>query len=117
MKKLLILAAILALSVALVACGGNNNPPSNNGGQGGDHTHNFTEWELTQRPTCTEDGAKVRYCACGEQQSASVISLGHTPAEAAEEDRIEPTYEQDGSYKVKLTWDGAETGTVELIAQ
>ena len=71
MKKLLAFSAIFIFALALAACGKNNNPPS-------DHTHNFTEWEITLRPTCTETGEKVRYCSCGEQQSASVLSLGHT---------------------------------------
>ncbi len=80
MKKLLALSVIFILVLALASCGGKDNPPSSGGGQNETpaHTHNFTEWELTQRPTCTENGEKVRYCACGEQQSASVLSLGHT---------------------------------------
>jgi hypothetical protein len=41
----------------------------------------------------------VRYCSCGEKQSEIVVSLGHTPADAVIEDKIEATYEADGSYK------------------
>ncbi len=80
MKRLLALFVIFILALTLASCGGNDNPPSNDGEQNEtpEHTHNFTEWELTLRPTCTENGEKERYCSCGEKQSASVLSLGHT---------------------------------------
>ena len=33
---------------------------------GESHTHEFGEWDVTKKPTCSEKGTKVRYCACGE---------------------------------------------------
>ena len=80
MKNLLALIVCALLAFTLASCADNNNPPVDNGGQNGttEHIHYFTEWEMTLRPTCTENGEKVRYCACGESQTASVLSNGHT---------------------------------------
>ena len=98
MKKILF-AFVLLLAIVLVfaSCGGEDKPSGNDTPV---HTHEFAEWDLTKKPTCTEDGIKVRYCSCGEKQSEVVVSLGHTPAEAVVEDRVEPTYEKDGSYNL-----------------
>ncbi len=81
MKKLLALFVLaLALTVTLASCDGTNTTPNNAGNQNETpvHTHSFAEWEVTARPTCTEDGTKVRYCSCGEHQSETILSLGHT---------------------------------------
>lgn len=51
-------------------------------------------------PTCTEDGYTAYTCAhCGDSFTADYITApGHTPADAVEENRVESTYEQAGSY-------------------
>ena len=101
MKKILLICTLLlAIVLSFAACGGNNNPPSNNEGSNNEtpHTHSFSEWDVTVKPTCTENGTKVRYCSCGEKQSEIAASIGHTPADAVIEDKIEATYEADGSY-------------------
>jgi len=98
MKKILFAFALLLVTVlTFESCGGGDKPSGNDAPV---HTHSFAEWDLTKKPTCTEDGLKVRYCSCGEKQSEVVVSLGHTPAEAVVEDRVEPTYEEDGSYNL-----------------
>ena len=61
------------------------------------HTHEYGEWDITQKVTCTEDGLKVRYCSCGEKQSEVVLALGHVPAEPVEEKRVEATCTTNGS--------------------
>ena len=43
-----------------------------------EHTHTFVEWDVTKNPTCTENGEKLRYCDCGEEQSESIPTLNHT---------------------------------------
>ena len=97
MKKILLICMLLfAIVLSFAACGENDNPPSNNETP---HTHSFGEWEVTVKPTCTKDGTKVRYCSCGEKQTEVVVSLGHSPAEAVIEDKVDATYEADGSYK------------------
>ena len=86
-KTLLICMLLLAITFSPAACGNDAT-----------HTHSFGEWEVTIKPTCTENGTKVRYCLCGEKQTEIVISLGHTPADAVIEDKVDATYESDGSY-------------------
>lgn len=102
MKKApIICMLLLAIVLLFAACGGNDNPLSNNEGNNNEapvHTHSFSEWDTTVNPTCTEDGTKVRYCSCGEKQSETVVMLGHTPADAVIEDKVDATYEANGSY-------------------
>lgn len=101
MKKILLICTLLlAIVLSFAACGGNNNPPSNEGNDNETpaHTHSFGEWDVNVKPTCTENGTKVRYCSCGEKQSETVAMLGHTPADAVIEDKIDATCEADGSY-------------------
>ena len=83
MKKFLVLTlVVLALICALASCGGqeivstttttqqvNPEPPV--------HTHNFGEWEILTTPTCTQDGEKVRDCACGEMQKRKIEATRH----------------------------------------
>ena len=72
MKKLLTFITLtLALICLLASCGG----------QKDEHTHDFGEWKVTKAPTCTEEGAEVRYCDCGEKQTEVVVALGHTFAD------------------------------------
>ena len=104
MKKILVLTlVVVALVITLASCGGQEivntttttqqikpEPPV--------HTHNYDEWKLVKKPTCTENGEEVRYCSCGEKQSEVVLALGHTPAEVVEENRVEATCYAVGSY-------------------
>lgn len=101
MKKLLsvVIVILLALSCTLVfaACDDNktndvpNNDTTQNGDQDGDqnenqnenqngetqHVHNFGEWEITKKASCTVSGEKTRYCSCGEKQADVVAMLDH----------------------------------------
>ena len=42
------------------------------------HTHSFSEWMVTAKPTCTEEGIKVRECDCGVTERAGVPAVGHS---------------------------------------
>ena len=53
-----------------------------------EHTHKFGEWVITEAPTCTNNGTKVRYCSCTEKQSESIPSLSHT---IVTDEAVEPT--------------------------
>lgn len=41
------------------------------------HTHSFSEWMVTTKPTCTEAGIKTRECDCGVTERAEVPAVGH----------------------------------------
>ena len=57
------LLAILAVScLVLTAC----------------HSCEFGEWEVAKRATCTQEGVKERFCSCGEKQTTTIASTGHT---------------------------------------
>ncbi|MBQ8414674.1 MAG: leucine-rich repeat domain-containing protein, partial [Clostridia bacterium] len=66
-KHVSIIIVLLAFVYLLASCYGD-----------GTHTHSFGEWETAKEPTCTEDGEKVRYCACGEEQIKPIYAGGHT---------------------------------------
>ena len=71
MKKLLILAAVFALIMALASC-----TELFGGEQGGDHTHDFV-LDSTVKATCEEDGAEIYKCECGEEQRTPIPATGH----------------------------------------
>ena len=91
--------------------------------------HSWSEWTVTTAsvaPTCTETGAtavETRTCTrCGLTQTRGgeeVAALGHTPAAAVEENRVEPTCDFEGSYDLVVYCSvcGAELSrTKEYIA-
>ena len=41
------------------------------------HEHEFGQWQVTMRPTCTEKGEETRTCACGAEEKRDVDPLGH----------------------------------------
>ena len=41
------------------------------------HEHEFGEWQVTTRPTCTEKGEETRTCECGVSEKRDVDALGH----------------------------------------
>lgn len=40
-----------------------------------DHTHEFGEWSVTERPTSTKEGLQERICSCGERESETIAKL------------------------------------------
>ena len=104
MKKTCMLILAMVLCVLLAACdlsallhGGESEPtdsikePTN---PTVPHVHEFGEWELVKKPTCTETGEEVSRCACGETKSKELFTVAHTFGEW--EDTILPSCEQAG---------------------
>lgn len=62
--------------------------------------HNFAEEGTVTAPTCTEKGYTTFKCAdCGKEiKNEWVNANGHSPLEAVEENRIEATCTEEGSY-------------------
>ena len=50
-----------------------------------DHEHVFGEWIEQIPATCTEDGLRVRVCACGETEYETIPATGHDMGEWYEE--------------------------------
>lgn len=42
------------------------------------HQHSFGEWQVTKEATCTTLGQQERVCSCGEKQTQTIWSKGHT---------------------------------------
>ncbi len=54
---------------------------------------------ITTDPTCTGKGVRTFTCSgCGSIDTKDIDPTGHTPAEAVEENRVEPTCTATGSY-------------------
>ena len=66
MKRTALVIVLLAMFVvsclALTAC----------------HSCEFGEWEVAKNATCTQEGIKERFCSCGEKQTTTIPSTGHT---------------------------------------
>lgn len=43
-----------------------------------EHLHSFSEWKITEAPTCTLQGIQTRTCACGVSEYSPVAATGHT---------------------------------------
>ncbi len=57
--------------------------------------------ESTNLPTCTESGYTIYSCSCGYiYMNDEVSALGHTPANAVEENYVAPTCTENGSKDV-----------------
>ena len=89
MKKILLFLLVLIALTVLVSCDGLG------------HVHSYGEWEVIQKPTCTEKGVKERVCECGSKETLPVPALGHTAGEAvAEEEKPASCTEAGGYYSV-----------------
>ncbi len=79
---------------------------------------------VTKDPTCTETGVRTYVCTHDNSHTytEAIEKLSHTPAEAVEENRVEATCTQEGSYDsvVYCTVCGEEisrdTKTIEKVA-
>ena len=44
----------------------------------GEHTHGWSAWSTTKKPTCTAAGTQTRTCAiCNEKETKTIAKLGH----------------------------------------
>ncbi|MBQ7324682.1 MAG: leucine-rich repeat domain-containing protein [Clostridia bacterium] len=41
------------------------------------HTHDFGDWKILEKASCTEDGSRERKCDCGEVQTEVIAATGH----------------------------------------
>ncbi|MCD8332505.1 MAG: leucine-rich repeat protein [Oscillospiraceae bacterium] len=84
---------------------------SNSGsGTGGEsHTHSYTS-AVTTASTCTTDGVTTYTCSCGDSYTETIPATGHTPGETVQENMVEATATENGSYDnvVYCTVCGAE---------
>ncbi len=86
LSVVLIILLVLSCTLVFAACDDDknndisNNDTTQNGEQEGknQHVHNFGEWEITKKASCTVSGEKTRYCSCGEKQTDVVAMLDHT---------------------------------------
>ena len=42
------------------------------------HTHSWSNWNTEKDASCTESGLNARYCECGDKETISIASLGHS---------------------------------------
>ena len=65
--------------------------------------HNMGEWYQTVAPTCTTEGENRRDCdRCGYYETEVVPANGHTPANAVEENHVDPTCTAIGGYDMAV---------------
>lgn len=77
-RNLLILAIILVLCL-MAGCKKNNIPPKD---EGGEHVHEFSEWEVKSEPSCYIDGYKQRDCKNCSESETEIIPAAHKYTEA-----------------------------------
>lgn len=64
MKKHISILLLICITISLVSCG---------------HEHQWSEWQTSKNPTCTEDGCNTRVCDdCGETQTTTISATGHS---------------------------------------
>ena len=75
-KKTVIMPVLAFLVLLFAACGAKNGVSD----AGKAHLHEFGNWKVVKKPSCTQDGLQIRICACGEilfiGENALVNALG-----------------------------------------
>ncbi|MBQ1506140.1 MAG: hypothetical protein IIZ48_05160 [Erysipelotrichales bacterium] len=70
------------------------------------HDYDYDHPIIIQNATCTENGRYIMNCRqCDHVDSVIIYAKGHTPSAASEENRIEPTCTEDGSYDAVVICD------------
>ncbi len=67
----LILIMMLAMVACFSACDSTDNDNEF-------HTHSFSEWTITEEPSCLTSGTQTRVCNCGYAEYDTVEKLSHT---------------------------------------
>ena len=62
------------------------------------HIHEWSDWTVTTKPTCTEKGIETRTCECGESETREVAALGHPEVDSRMENKKDATCTEAGSY-------------------
>ena len=70
MKKILLsLLLVGSIGSMCTACTTSTPPP---------HVHNYGNWEIVVKPTCTEDGVREKTCdGCGDKIRESIPKTNH----------------------------------------
>ena len=76
---LVVLIALLGLMVT--GCGQTN------------HKHEYGEWQVAKKATCTKDGKRERVCSCGKKETEVIKATGHTKVV---DKAVEATCTKDG---------------------
>ena len=101
MKKLLAAVLSIVMLLSFVACDSTNTTGNKNGNSGTtkdtSHTHEYGEWKVVRKATCTKDGKEERVCDCGEKETQEIpaehtfgeweVVLEATCTEAGEQER------------------------------
>ena len=66
------------------------------------HTHQYSEWVVTIKPSCTAEGKREKECACGDIVIETVEATGHENGEAVIENSVEADCENDGTYDLVI---------------
>ena len=56
----------------------NDKESTSNTDQAEPHVHEFGEWAVTTKPTCTAAGEESRSCSCGEVETQTIEATGHS---------------------------------------
>lgn len=83
-KLLLVLVLALVAVMALVAC---DKTPV--------HEHAYGGWTIETAPTASAEGTATRKCACGEKETATLVSLSDTSVWTVS-NNVPATHTQDG---------------------
>lgn len=76
-KSSLCFVLLITLVLSLTACGERTHVP----GIDYAHTHEYREWKVIRKATCTESGIQARYCLCGIKETETIDALGHIERE------------------------------------
>ncbi len=104
MKKLLLLALMLSMVIAMVSCSALTDSIKNMLGMDsgeGEHVHDFIPSGDVVAPTCSEDGYSISVCSCGEENHIDIVpATGH---DLIDNGTTQPSCTNSGVGKYKCT--------------
>ena len=80
-KSFLYVIVLFLLVLCLVSCNNSQQQQTTDNTKTtettGNHVHSFSEWKITNEPTCEESGIRERTCSCGEKETETIPATGH----------------------------------------
>lgn len=78
-SALLLFLALLACFIVFTACNGDGGPtdPIETPDETPEHICSFGQWEQDDEASCTQPGALLRACSCGETETEIIYPTGH----------------------------------------